>query len=373
MNIRWLRAAIALWAVLSVGALMAQDSPEKKKGTKAKSLPATSTSEKDQLVVKVPIGEQRSPAATFVVSLTPATARVGDVVQMKIEAAIADGWHINAVKVHKDTFGLPTTIELTSKNLTPIGGAFQSSVAPKLIDAAGVKQLSHSGNVSWTRNYRVSDSGLKKTEGWIQFQACDDEKCLPPQKLKFSLRGKRSRKPTANAVNEANKPIGDPIQVTLQPCKRTRPRAKLSIAGLLFGSRTDQLVFEGQFQHEDNTFKIYLPSGSRYKLKNTGTGNGRSENNATHISIDHNGDGSIAAWETHPANLPFRIADSMYQVVRIDKDKKALSLQRVDAKLSGVLIGRKVAPFSYKTVDGKTITDKSILGKVTLLDVWAVT
>ena len=63
----------------------------------------------------------------------------------------------------------------------------------------------------------------------------------------------------------------------------------------------------------------------------------------------------------------------MLKILQLDKEKEAMTIQRVDVPLTGTIVGQPCPPFEYQTVDGKTISNKSILGKVTILDIWAVT
>jgi len=94
---------------------------------------------------------------------------------------------------------------------------------------------------------------------------------------------------------------------------------------------------------------------------------------ADYFSIDHDGDGEISENESFASNRPFRVGDEMFQVTGVDKENLKLTIQKIAAPLSGTIVGRKCPPFEFTTVDGKKITDQSILGKVTFLDVWAVT
>jgi len=77
--------------------------------------------------------------------------------------------------------------------------------------------------------------------------------------------------------------------------------------------------------------------------------------------------------ESAPANLPVRILDTMYSVVAIANDGSSISLVKTDGPLHGVVVNRRCPEFSFTSVSGETISDKSILGKVTVLDIWAVT
>lgn len=356
----WL-AALVMFGVLSMEFVASGQEKAPPKVSKAK-----------ELSVQLPTAEQESPAAKFRIVVSPATAQPGDEVTLTVNAEIAKDWHINSVSA-KGEFGFPTKIELKTTSLEPIDENFTPSVKPKELPVAGASQLCHSGSFAWTRKYRVGASGIRSVRGSIEFQACDDQKCLPPKELEFSLRAKRTRAKVVTSVTPEHKTVGKPVVIGLEACKMNRPKAKLSLVGVLFGSRTEALALTGKLNHKGKEVSIYLPRKRSYTLENTAVGGTRFENTSTYLSIDHDGDGEISDWETVASNRPFRIADSMYQVTNVDKAAAKISVQEVSAPLSGSLVGQKVPPFKLTTVDGKEITDKSILGKVTLLDVWAVT
>ncbi|MGK0482045.1 MAG: hypothetical protein ACJAQ3_002024, partial [Planctomycetota bacterium] len=53
--------------------------------------------------------------------------------------------------------------------------------------------------------------------------------------------------------------------------------------------------------------------------------------------------------------------------------EKTLTLQAIDTPLAGAVLNRKCPEFWYETVNGHVVSDRTILGTVTILDVWAVT
>ncbi len=317
----------------------------------------------------LPTIEQRSPAVNFDVVLSDASAEPGEKVSLTIKATIKKGWHINAINLPEDAIGVPTEIRV--RGLLKLDEAFESSEQPEKHEDAGVTQYFHKDQVSWTRSFRVSKRGLKTVKGAITFQACNDKSCLPPKTLKFKL-GSSSPPVKMAKVELTHKTIGEPITVNLEECSATRPKAKLSVSGMLFGSRTDQLTLKGTVNLPDGAVELYLPKG-KFQLENTASLNTRFDNTATSVSIDQNNDGELKDYESYPSNLPIRIGDKMFQVSCIDAANRQLTMHQVEVPLSGTIVGRKCPPFEYVSLDGNTISDKSIVGKVTLLDVWAVT
>ena len=137
------------------------------------------------------------------------------------------------------------------------------------------------------------------------------------------------------------------------------------------GDRGKRCKATGAPSRDGHAVAVYLPKRTKYNLKNTASGNTRFENTATYVSIDQDGDQEIADHESAAVNRPIRIRNSMYQVTSLDLN--SITFQQIDVPLSGVVLNQKCPPFRYTSTSGEVITDKSILGMVTILDIWAVT
>lgn len=335
------------------------------------------------LSVDLPTAEQRSPVAQFKVRLTPATAKPGARVTLNIVTTVADGWHIYPVaSADKKVSWPPTKIEFLPEGLEAVDDSFSPSVAAKEVKAAGEVQQYHDGTFEWSRTYRVlDDANTYAGVGSIRFQACNDKLCMPPKTLTFTLKARKETSAAkvvdgdvASDDESQLKPIGDPIVVSLEDCEKTRPKVKLSILSLLlFGAGSDKLTLQGSFDAEGERTTVFLPQQRSYSIENTVNGNSRFENTSTYISLDRDGDGSISNGESFATSHPIRMKDAMFKVTEINKDAKTITFQKVDVPLSDTIVNRRCPPFEYTTTAGKTITDKSILGKVTILDIWAVT
>ena len=316
-----------------------------------------------------------SPAVNFKIEISPQKAKPGDTVTLEIEADVVEGWHIYPQqKGDKVPAWLPTEIKFDARGLEPSDKKFECSKEPSE-ELVGKEIQSHlSGKFSWTQKFKIA-KGTKTFggKGSIKFQVCDHERCLPPQTLKFELGGQSEK---VELIAGKFKPIGEPISIELEKCKKTRSKVVLSLMSLLFstGRQVEKLVLKGTHKFpEGQKLEFFLPSERKYRIENSGENNTRVFNNSTYFSIDRDGDGEISKPESYPANMPFRIANKMFKVVEMDREKKIFKIQQIDHPMFGSVIGQPVAPFEYTTVDGKTVSNKSILGKVTILDIWAVT
>lgn len=345
----------------------------------------------DESSVQLPSEGQSSPHVSYVVALTPAAANPADEVTLSIKAAIAPGWHIASLgDVPDDAPALPTRINFKGDTLTAIDDDFAPSVKPEAVVTAGVTHHQHSGEVTWTRRYRVAEKGTAlQGTGSITFQVCDDSMCFPPNTLEFTLglaadaTRARTRQP-----GFVYRTIGEPIRVPLEASDLQRKI--INYTALVTAdptedmdkyvkqltkamSATEALSLSGVLERDGQSVRFFLAEQETYSLTNSNKDDTRYGNTSTFLSIDHDGDGEIADHESVATNRPVRLFDSMYMVTAIAKDELAITLQEVATSLAGAVLGRRCPEFWYETVDGQVVSNKSILGQVTILDVWAVT
>lgn len=324
----------------------------------------------------------RNAVATFDVSLIPESAQPGDEATLVIRVELQQGWHIGALSMQKDGIGFPTQIDFTPLGLEAVEPEFTSTAEPfkQTLDVG--TQLLMDGAFSWNRRYKViAPNSEFGGSGTIRFQACNDKTCLPPQKLSFSIENSSRTKASATMPTpDASRPtkettVGEPMVLPLEKCSLTRTRPQLgNIASLLlFGRATDAMVWKATIPSgPDQGIHIYLPKARKYSLENTGSDGTIVSNTSTYVSVDQNGDGTLAEWEAAATNRPIRIRDSMYRITDIDPKNSTLTLQQLDMHLRGSLVGFRCPDFEFTAIDGTKVSNRSILGKTTILDVWAV-
>ncbi len=339
-------------------------------------------SEKEQNNVRVFAQPERtSPYAKFKVSLTP--AENADEVTVGIQVSIKRNWHIGPIDLGDSGSGLPTTIELESEHLTAKDQEFSPSVEPTTEKAGDDFQVFHVDTFKWTRDYKTTKPIEElAAEISVRFQVCDDTKCLPPKTMTFSLapvKKSKDAKQSSGEIEFSHEKIGQPIEVSLDDCDKQRRRVKfgdVSTLSIIFsGIPDDSLDLTGQITFGSESFDFFLPKpdDGELSLINSGIGRTSFENTADYVSIDHNADGTLSDCEAVAMDGPIRIADSMFRVTKVDRKLKTITFQQIDAPLTGAIVGRKLPPFSFTTTEGETISNTSILGKVTILDIWAVT
>lgn len=138
--------------------------------------------------VRAQVGEAGTPAATLLqVSAAPVTVTAGSASEVVVHLTLAKGWHVNANPPALD-YNIPTEVTLaTGHGVTP--GAprypagqkekFDFEDTPLLVytDAADVR-------VPITVAANATSGTLK---GKVRFQACDNQVCLAPSSVEFTV------------------------------------------------------------------------------------------------------------------------------------------------------------------------------------------
>jgi hypothetical protein len=175
----------------------------------------------------------------------------------------------------------------------------------------------------------------------------------------------------SGAARPADVPAGD-ITVTLTDSTVTRPGGATGVLAALLGGGAEKLK-RGELTVDGETFALYLPRDKTCTVKNTGSGDGHSDNKSTAITVAAKGDEKLAAARKSFANLPLRIGDRMFTVVDLAADGSRIVLRPSNEPLRGVVLDRQCPEFKFETSDGKVVTRDRYKGRAFLLDIWSVT
>lgn len=102
-------------------------------------------------------------------------------------ATIDNGWNIYSQ--HTDPSGpVPTSINFDENaNLEFIGEAIETGKKKEAFDELfGVQVIKFGGVVAFTQKVKVKN-GMNEVKGFLEYMSCDDEKCLPPKEVEFSI------------------------------------------------------------------------------------------------------------------------------------------------------------------------------------------
>ena len=107
--------------------------------------------------------------------------------EVTFTATIDNGWNIYSQ--HTDPSGpVPTSINFEENaNIEIIGETIETGKKKEAFDELfGVKVIKFAGEVVFTQKVKVKAAANELT-GYLEFMSCDDEKCLPPKEVEFSI------------------------------------------------------------------------------------------------------------------------------------------------------------------------------------------
>ena len=116
--------------------------------------------------------------------------------------AVADkGWHLYDMNLPA---GGPVSTSITYETMkgAELLGKVVSSVAPTSVydELFAMNLRWYSGTVTFTQKIKVTDAKAFKLAGELEFMACNDETCLPPERVEFSFNRKNITMTDAGVV-----------------------------------------------------------------------------------------------------------------------------------------------------------------------------
>lgn len=129
-------------------------------------------------------------------------------------ATCEKGWHLYDMNLPE---GGPVSTSFTFETLTgaKLIGEPTPSVKPTTVyDEQFAMDLRwYAGSVSFTQKFQVTDAKKFKMEGEVEFMACNDETCLPPDRVSFTF-DKTSIHADASAASSNEPAEGTPAEAT---------------------------------------------------------------------------------------------------------------------------------------------------------------
>ncbi len=109
--------------------------------------------------------------------------------EVHLTATMQPGWHLYAQQQPADAVAQPTTFTFNSSPLLQLNGTVkETGKLQKFHDAKlEVSANQYAGKVDFVQLVKVRGSVKTNVTGKLEFQTCDDSKCLPPKTLPFSI------------------------------------------------------------------------------------------------------------------------------------------------------------------------------------------
>ena len=109
--------------------------------------------------------------------------------EVRLTASVQSGWHLYSQLQPEDAVIRPTSIKFNSNPLLVTEGKVkETGTVEKFHDERlGVSANQYSGSVDFVQVIKLKTKAKTNVAGVVEFQTCDDKKCLPPKKVNFSI------------------------------------------------------------------------------------------------------------------------------------------------------------------------------------------
>jgi thiol:disulfide interchange protein DsbD len=109
--------------------------------------------------------------------------------EIRMTATIQSGWHVFSQTQPEDAIAIPTSFSLNSNPLLTLDGKIREvGKMEKFRDEKlDISANQYSGTVSFVQTVKLKATAKTNITGNVEFQTCNDEKCLPPKTINFSV------------------------------------------------------------------------------------------------------------------------------------------------------------------------------------------
>lgn len=129
-------------------------------------------------------------AQTDPVSWNFSAKKISDkVYDVYMTANLQPSWHIYSQTQSKDAIALPTEFDFTQNPLLTFAGKVKEvGKMEKFYDKAlKASANQYSKTVSFVQRVNLKANVKTTLAGVVEYQTCDDKKCLPPKKVPFKI------------------------------------------------------------------------------------------------------------------------------------------------------------------------------------------
>ena len=130
-------------------------------------------------------GQQLNP-----VSWVFSAKKKGDnLYEVHLTATMQPGWHIYSQTQPEDAIAIPTGIAFNANPLIILDGKVKEmgKMEKYKDEKLGIPANQYSGKVEFVQVVKLKGKAKTNLSGGVEFQTCDDKKCLPPKTVNFSI------------------------------------------------------------------------------------------------------------------------------------------------------------------------------------------
>jgi Disulphide bond corrector protein DsbC len=124
------------------------------------------------------------------VSWSFSVRKTGDkMAEIEMRATIQEDWHLYSQTQPEDAIIMPTTFIINPNPLITLDGKItESGKMERFSDKKlGVSANQYSNSVVFVQKIKLRSNAKTNLTGTVEFQTCDDKKCLPPKRVNFSI------------------------------------------------------------------------------------------------------------------------------------------------------------------------------------------
>lgn len=124
------------------------------------------------------------------ISWSFSSKKIGDkLYEIQMKATIEDNWHLYSQVQPADAVAMPTTFTFNPNPLFSLEGKVtESGKLEKFTDKTlGLSANQYSHTVIFTQKVKLKANVKTNLTGNVEFQTCDDKKCLPPKTINYSI------------------------------------------------------------------------------------------------------------------------------------------------------------------------------------------
>jgi hypothetical protein len=109
--------------------------------------------------------------------------------EIHMTATIQPGWHLFSQTQPDDAIAIPTGFTINNNALLDLDGKIKEvGKMEKFHDAKlEISANQYAEKVDFVQVVKLKANVVTNVNGNVEFQTCNDEKCLPPKKINFSI------------------------------------------------------------------------------------------------------------------------------------------------------------------------------------------
>jgi hypothetical protein len=109
--------------------------------------------------------------------------------EIQMTATIQPGWHLYAQKQPEDAIAQPTTFEFNKNPLVSMEGKVKEigKLEKYKDEKLDIAANQYSNKVVFVQTVKLKGKIKTAVTGKLEFQTCNDEKCLPPKTIPFTI------------------------------------------------------------------------------------------------------------------------------------------------------------------------------------------